>query len=412
MWARAASGRVDGGSLMCIMTWGRLTWLELRPVGPTAQVVFVDEATREDSWDTEEDKTLISGNGLLDVQVDRDALDLDDQRLRKTRCLASKFSKLKQDHHAAVTVHIPFPEHQKPLPDGELFINSLMNPEVLEKSLLKNTLFTDPDVLVLSWDIRHFPFGPGTLEAVTVGQVNTGLDYSEKIHALSKRLVDPYQSYLAVHWRMETVPPAMLPDCAEALVDTLNTLLADPILGQDIKTVWLASDFPWPISSSSSITLDESMRLNDPQQDVFQDDSTEQNPLMQIDVSARRSNTFRAVSPDHIRAIEVVKGAFRPGGALHGLTLTGVSEELDRVRKESESGGGGGSMLEDDDEQDVLLEDPGVLGILDKIAAMRAAVFVSGAKRCGRVSTFTRQITDYRANAKGSTQRNVVEVFG
>jgi len=85
-----------------------------------------------------------------------------------------------------------------------------------------------------------------------------------------------------------------------------------------------------------------------------------------------------------------------------------VAEELDRIRKESD----GGAILEEDDEQDVLLEDPGVLGILDKLAAMRAAVFVSGAKRCGRVSTFTRQIIGFRANARGGVQRNVVEVFG
>ena len=44
-----------------------------------------------------------------------------------------------------------------------------------------------------------------------------------------------------------------------------------------------------------------------------------------------------------------------------------------------------GRLDDEDDEEGVLLDDPGVLGILDKLAAMRAALFVSGAKRCGRV---------------------------
>ena len=44
-----------------------------------------------------------------------------------------------------------------------------------------------------------------------------------------------------------------------------------------------------------------------------------------------------------------------------------------------------GYVLEEDDDEGVLLEDSGVLGILDKLVAMNSALFVSGAKRCGRV---------------------------
>ena len=46
---------------------------------------------------------------------------------------------------------------------------------------------------------------------------------------------------------------------------------------------------------------------------------------------------------------------------------------------------GKGYVLEEDDDEGVLLEDSGVLGILDKLVAMNSALFVSGAKRCGRV---------------------------
>ena len=105
---------------------------------------------------------------------------------------------------------------------------------------------------------------------------------------------------------------------------------------------------------------------------------------MQIASSARRSNTFRSVSHEHIEAIGIFTSAFRAGGVLENWKLTGVSEELDRVRREMEKEGKG-YVLEEDDDEGVLLEDSGVLGILDKLVAMNSALFVSGAKRCGRV---------------------------
>ena len=41
--------------------------------------------------------------------------------------------------------------------------------------------------------------------------------------------------------------------------------------------------------------------------------------------------------------------------------------------------------LDDDDEAGLLWEDSGIWGILDKIAAMEAALFVSASRGCGRV---------------------------
>lgn len=121
---------------------------------------------------------------------------------------------------------------------------------------------------------------------------------------------------------------------------------------------------------------------------------------MKIDTSARRSNTFRSVTYEHIEAIQIFRNAFNQGGVLEGYKLTGVAEELDRVRMEIENSqrddhegensgerwsGKGFNILEADDDDGVLLEDPGVLGILDKLAAFNAALFVSGARGCGRV---------------------------
>lgn len=371
------------------------TWLEMRPVRPSGQVVFVDEAMAgdEESSGNLASANLFSEDGLLNVHVDSDALSMDDPRLKKVRCLGTKLRQLDLRHFSTVTAHIPFPERVRPLPDGDLLLRSLARPDIARTALLSSSsqeldleaepMLREPEVLILYWDIRHFPFGPGTVEAVTMGLVNTGLDYSSRIHALTRRLINPYQPYVAVHWRMESIPANMLPACAEALVDTLTTLLSDPTLGAEIRTVWFASDFPWPVSSSVSQEVSyigEEVPLEEDREDQQQ---TQQN-VMEITPSARRSNTFRNVSHEHVEAIGIVKAAFRPGGALEALKLTGVSEELDRVRKDMEQEGKL-YVLEEDDEEGLLLEDPGVLGILDKLAAMRAALFVSGAKRCGRV---------------------------
>ncbi|KAI0691317.1 hypothetical protein BC835DRAFT_1279372 [Cytidiella melzeri] len=163
------------------------------------------------------------------------------------------------------------------------------------------------------------------------------------------------QPYLAVHWRMETVQPEILPDCAEALVDTLSTLLADPTLARGIKTVWLATDMPASLSS----------------------DEGSQAPQ-------HRSNTFKAVTNEHIHAMNIVKGAFDAGGALEHRTMTGLAEQMQRVRAEL-MGEGRDFSLVDDDDTGLIWEDAGIWGILDKMAAMQSTLFVSGARGCGRV---------------------------
>jgi len=65
-----------------------------------------------------------------------------------------------------------------------------------------------------------------------------------------------------------------------------------------------------------------------------------------------------------------------------------------------------------------LLEDIGVQGILDKLIVIQSALFVSGAKGCGRVSSFTKQVIDARQvvmesdDDVGSKPRNLVTHFG
>ncbi|EKM58664.1 uncharacterized protein PHACADRAFT_253150, partial [Phanerochaete carnosa HHB-10118-sp] len=112
------------------------------------------------------------------------------------------------------------------VPSGEHFVNMLERHEATRVSSGAGTLpgiqdplssehqaSPPPDVLVVHWDLRHLPFAsPPALPP---------LEYSAALWAHARRLLAPHEPYAAVHWRMETVDPGALPDCADALVDTL-----------------------------------------------------------------------------------------------------------------------------------------------------------------------------------------------
>ena len=416
------------------------TWLELRPEGPSSQLVFVDEKNSGEKIQAL-DQTRFLGRKLdgqgkrsyhtpLDVYVDDDTLDLQDSRLRKTKCLSSKFRQLDLDTFLPLSIHLPLDDAQKALVASDSLLQALVREDVRNHSFLGSrdmpsnsqdespmksllTATPSPDVLILYWDIRHFPFASYSPR---------NLLYSAPLLKLSQRLTSPYKPYLAIHWRMETVPSSVLPDCAEALVDRLSSILDDPELGKGIKTIWFASDFPWGVSSfseASSHTKDNPLDMNREDLLDFLGNKDQNVMNMKIDTSTRRSNTFTSITLEHIEAIQTFRNAFSNGGVLEGYKLTGVKEELSRIKREvgvemekdqerrraryydelvneNEEGKNddepedkwGGRMfniLEEDDDGGILLQDPGVLGILDKLAAFNAALFVSGAKGCGRV---------------------------
>lgn len=192
----------------------------------------------------------------------------------------------------------------------------------------------DPDIILVDWDLRHPAFAPS--------QFTPDLQYSAHLMSLADKLT-PQGPYLAVHWRMETIAPESLPECALSLVDTLFDLLHDQGLAGGIQTVWFASDYPSPIFPTEGQTGRAGGTM--------------------------KSGTFRHVTRYHHQAIEALRQAFEDSGDLFGWKLTGLHEESRRVFPE------GG---------DEVLQDTGVLGILDKVISIRAALFVSGDKGCGR----------------------------
>ncbi|KAK1223497.1 hypothetical protein PQX77_013624 [Marasmius sp. AFHP31] len=224
----------------------------------------------------------------------------------------------------------------------------------------------DADILAVDWNLRH-PLLPFT-------SVPT-IDYSPELYHLSEQLA-PSSPYLMIHWRMENVAPEVLPDCALALVNTLSNILNHPVVGAEIKTIWFASDHPMPLSSQSCSSSQVSTEnLSFP----------------------KKSSTFTQLRESHVEALRIVRDAFCGGGELEDWDVTDLSGTLERAIPIPEFG------------PDVLA-DSGVLGILDKIVGMKAAVFVSGSTKCAKKSSFTKQIVDMRR--KEESKRNLVDYFG
>ncbi|KAL0067745.1 hypothetical protein AAF712_005185 [Marasmius tenuissimus] len=224
----------------------------------------------------------------------------------------------------------------------------------------------DADILAVDWNLRY-PLLPFT-------SVPT-IDYSPELYHLSEQLA-PSSPYLMVHWRMENVAPEVFPDCALALVNTLSNILNHPVVGAEIKTIWFASDHPMPLSSQNCSSLQVSTdNLSFP----------------------KKSSTFTQLRENHAEALRIVRDAFCGGGELEGWDVTDLTGALERASPISEFGPD-------------KLADSGVLGILDKIVGVKAAVFVSGSKKCAKKSSFTKQIVDMRREEE--SKRNLVEYFG
>ncbi|KAJ7081838.1 hypothetical protein B0H15DRAFT_1024696 [Mycena belliarum] len=232
----------------------------------------------------------------------------------------------------------------------------------------QTTTTSFPTVLAITWDLRHPIFPPTFPQA--------RLHYAPHLHALATALA-PRAPYVMVHWRMETVPPAALPQCAHALVDTLTRLPGD------VRTIWLASDYPHAVHRSARPGVDFGAAPSG---------------------GIRKSGTFRDVGPLHAEAVGILGDAFAEGGELEGWQV----EELTDARLDA---------LESAWEPE-FLEDIGVRAIVDKIIGMEAMLFVSGASGCARSSSFTKQIVDERRGvlARSSNElpplHNVVEFFG
>lgn len=370
--------RPDAGRSRLIDTETFRRWTATRPNKPNGQLVSINSKplSRLASSDT-----LFFENGVT-VKVEQDQ---DPSSRQNARCIKAKFPRLGLEAYSPLSIYPSKGLKNKPF--GTKIAKALLRDDVYSISLRESDAAeadsldvglvdsrdqeedqnqdlnyaehsSEPEVLILDYDLRH--------PAFATSQISPSLSYSPNLTALAANLIAPLApgDYLVIHWRMETVPPYELARCAESLVSALAGLLrrqadVDDATGtHNTKRVWFASDYPHPISRLLPQNINQYQAQND---------------------AGSKSSTFRGIGRQHEEAIEILRRAFDKGGALEGRRITGLAEELVRVRAAAAEDGKMGVGIEGE-----LTEDSGILGILDKIVAIRAGLFVSGGKGCGR----------------------------
>ncbi|CUA72194.1 hypothetical protein RSOLAG22IIIB_00857 [Rhizoctonia solani] len=206
-------------------------------------------------------------------------------------------------------------------------------------------------VHALDWSLRHPVFEEATSRYLTYAQ--EVIDYAAKLlHILGPTVV--------VQWRMESVPPENLLACSSGLVGLLRQTLAREDYN-DVKTVYFATDYPLEGADT------------------------------------RHSGTFRGVGDRHHAAILEFRDAFQPGGSLEAYKLTHQAN-LSQPAEHDKS---------------LLQGDFGFHGIVDKVIAQQAELFISGSSGdCARNSSFAKQIIDTRRRSPNQSRlRNGVFFF-
>ncbi|KIK95931.1 hypothetical protein PAXRUDRAFT_139637 [Paxillus rubicundulus Ve08.2h10] len=229
------------------------------------------------------------------------------------------------------------------------------------------------------------------------------LHYAPALYDLADRLADNIGPFLGVHWRMENVPVQNLAWCAASLVSVLHGLLKDDVTGENLRHVWLATDYPYV----SLADADGAGFMSDKNGDGDRDEGDGRRERSPARHGTPKSSTFKVLTPEHDDAIAVLREAFQPGGDLDAWKLSDLSEQLRRYPYVE------GRVGIDEE----LLGDSGVHGILDKLVVVQSQVFVGGSKECSKVSSFSKQVVEARrtlfeADQGGIDIHNVIEYFG
>ncbi|KAF8318385.1 hypothetical protein DL93DRAFT_2164995 [Clavulina sp. PMI_390] len=228
------------------------------------------------------------------------------------------------------------------------------------------------EVLTVTWELRYpvLPVPPGL-----------HVEYSLRWIDLAQVIASSISPFIAVHWRMETVPVEHMPACASGLVSSIQSLEH----AGSSRTSHGADKIVFEISPAATVYLATDYPLRSPG-------------------ALAHSGTFKHVSELHHVAMRLLEAAFKDGGPLFGHKLTSLADELGRQDS--------GSLISYDE------SDPGLRAILDKLVAIRADWFLGGMKDCSRQSSFTDQIISTRSRViqeheqqKYYSLKNIVDYF-
>jgi hypothetical protein len=180
--------------------------------------------------------------------------------------------------------------------------------------------------------------------------INKPIPYAPHIIKQALELKNKLQPYFCIHWRMEQGISKKMPKCAKNLINTINQLKNS----ENINNVYLATDYP--ISGGKSA-----------------------------------SGTFHKVENNHRKAIQMLNRTLE---FKTWISLNAFEDFRNDERYASE------------------FNSSGIHGILDKLTCIQANYFLSGPKKCCRVSsTYTKLIGKERQNLIKNGDKNIRNVI-
>ncbi|KAI9273041.1 hypothetical protein BDA99DRAFT_533866 [Phascolomyces articulosus] len=224
-----------------------------------------------------------------------------------------------------------------------------------------------PEVMSVYYD-RRFPFIQNPASEAPI-------PYNERITNIADKLSTELSPYLAVHWRTERAEPAdaLLP-CAESLGELIKDRTEQ--LGTQ-PTFFLLTDYPHLFDQSF---VDQAVYAN----------TTD---ALKSEGEAGFVPASASFSPDsltiyHHQAIHYLYTHFQ-------ITVTSLETEMATKEQQDIKSPSNWTVLPIS--EDTAGHDSGILGIIDKLMAIRADLFVAGKPGvCARRSSFTGRIVDDR----------------
>lgn len=252
-----------------------------------------------------------------------------------------------------------WPTKRFTLEDPETFSKRVGNyTEILMKALqYDDQPGTPPDVISLFYD-RRFGY-------IENPEVSVPLSYNQRWVKIADQIAKDLQPFVAIHWRMERLEPVsnMLP-CAESLVRKVQEIAAGQ--KEELK-LFLLTDYPHLLNTSKATPESMSFKLEELTQ--YHHDAIRY-VYERLDVyltTLQRENSpipYDELPASHWNIIPVPPFARPP--------------------------------------------DMSVLGIVDKLVAMRAQYFLAGEPAvCGKQSSFTTRIKDERQRAIAAGDENI-----
>ena len=308
-------------------------WVNSLASPPKSRLVFLDQTYQRNFPQTAFDEHTNDSLGLYIYDNPDTTTLLHGQR----RCLIRKFPQLDLiDTFPPLSFMVDNPrrEERNRSNISQMFLKKLSEliltaapsePVMDSTSYGLNHAHVSPDVLAVFWNIPIPIFQPHPTEVIY---------HSPQLRALAARLVRRLGPYIAVIWDVESSKADSVLDCVEALRSTLRHVLSDhERLG--IGNIWLARN----LSPSDLVYSSEAFCISTFTEELY----------------------FAS-----------------------GVELTGARQELARMVRKGEEVDDLANNGDEGSRKQELLDDAGVLEILDKLVSMRSTILVTASKSCGK----------------------------